>query len=148
MICFRDFAACAASFCLVSTSACSSSDSPGNGPGAQLECTPAATPSSESGFSLKPFCSPKDPGRGNIWFAASGEVLALTGYAFPPASDEDAAFVDGWDVTFTRLLTTIDTITLSDNPDSVPGDESRSATRRPVHRCRPAGSSAAPRPAR
>ena len=66
-----------------------------------------------------------DPGAGGVRFAISGEVLALTGYAFPPASDDDAAFVDGWEVKFTHLLTTVDKITLSENPDSVPGDESK-----------------------
>jgi hypothetical protein len=64
-------------------------------------------------------------GGAEIQFAASGEVLALTGYAFPPASPDDAAFVDGWDVRFTHLLFTVDKVTISDNPDSVPGDESQ-----------------------
>lgn len=123
MICFRSVAACAACLCLVSISACSSSDTNSRGPGAALECTPAANPRSASGFSLQPFCSPKEPGPGNIWFAASGEVLALTGYAFPPASDADAAFVDGWDVRFSHLLTTIDEITLSENPDYMKGSQ-------------------------
>ena len=68
---------------------------------------------------------PTDPGPGGVLFAASGEVLALTGYTFPPAQPDDPAFVDGWNVKFTRLLTTIDKITLSDNPDTVPGDPSQ-----------------------
>ena len=71
------------------------------------------------------FTAPADPGPGGILFAASGELLALTGYAFPPASDGDPVFVDGWQVDFTRLLVTIDKLTLSANPDFVPGDESR-----------------------
>ena len=66
-----------------------------------------------------------DPGSGGVRFAASGEVLALTGYAFPPASADDPAFVDGWEVRFTRLLTTIDDVTLYDAPDTSPGDQSR-----------------------
>ena len=49
--------------------------------------------------------------------------MALTGYSFPPASDSDAAFVDGWDVKFTRLLTTIDKIQLSENPDYEKGSQ-------------------------
>ena len=36
--------------------------------------------SAEAG-SLKPFESPTDPGATGIWFTASGEVLALGGYA-------------------------------------------------------------------
>jgi hypothetical protein len=66
-----------------------------------------------------------DPGPRGIRFAASGEVLALTGYAFPPAQADDVAFVDGWEVKFTRLLTTIDAVTLSDNADRSPGDPSQ-----------------------
>jgi len=58
-----------------------------------------------------------------VIFAASGEVLALTGYTFPPASPDDPAFVDGWDIKFDRLLVTVDKITISANPDKVPGDE-------------------------
>ncbi len=75
--------------------------------------------------SLQSFTAPTDPGGGGILFAASGEVLAFTGYPFPPASPDDPAFVDGWDVHFDRLLVTLDKITISDNPDSVPGDESQ-----------------------
>jgi len=66
-----------------------------------------------------------DPGPGGVRFAVSGEALALTGYAFPPVSADDPAFVDGWDVRFTHLLTTIDRVTLYDNPDTAPGDQSR-----------------------
>jgi hypothetical protein len=71
------------------------------------------------------FTAPVDPGPGGILFAASGEVLALTGYAFPPANAGDPAFVDGWQVDFTRLLVTIDKITLSSNPELMPGDQSK-----------------------
>ena len=102
---------------------CSGSDNHDQRPGAALECVPAATPTADTGFTLQPFCAPEDPGQGNVWFAASGEVLALTGYAFPPASDSDAAFVDGWELHFDHLLTTIDAITLSENPDQQKGSQ-------------------------
>lgn len=65
------------------------------------------------------------PGGGSIVFSASGEVLALGGYGFPPATADDPAFVDGWEVKFTRLLVTFDKITLSEDPDTNPGDESQ-----------------------
>jgi hypothetical protein len=55
----------------------------------------------------------------------SGEVLALTGYGFPPASPDDAAFVDGWDVHFDHLIVTVGKITLSSNPDTMMGDQSQ-----------------------
>lgn len=91
--------------------------------GAPLECVPAGAVTSADGFALQPFCAPKDPGKGNVWFTASGEVLALTGYDFPPASDSDAAFVDGWDVHFEHLITTLDALTLSENPDQQKGTQ-------------------------
>jgi hypothetical protein len=59
---------------------------------------------------------------GSFVFTASGEVLALGGYDFPFT---DAGFVDGWEVKFTELLVTVDKITVSDNPDLDPGDESK-----------------------
>jgi len=60
-----------------------------------------------------------------VVFAASGEVLALRGYAFPPPSMDAPAFVDGWDVKFRRVLVTVDKIKLFDNPDKVPTDQSQ-----------------------
>ncbi len=76
-------------------------------------------------FSLEPFTPPGDPGGGGVTFAASGEALALTGYAFPPASTGDPVFVDGWEVKFSHLLVTIDKVTLSERPDFSPGDPSQ-----------------------
>jgi len=68
--------------------------------------------------------SSNEPG-GKVQFTASGEVLALGGYAFPPATPDDPAFVDGWEVHFSKFLTTIGHITLSENPDSSPTDQSQ-----------------------
>jgi hypothetical protein len=68
--------------------------------------------------------SDNGPG-GKVQFTASGEVLALGGYAFPPATPDDPAFVDGWEVRFSKFLTTIDHITLSENPDTSPADQSK-----------------------
>ncbi|HEY4105966.1 MAG TPA: hypothetical protein VGM44_18825, partial [Polyangiaceae bacterium] len=119
----RDFCA-GAVFCAAFVPACSSAGISTEKPNpADLKCTPAAATQATDGYALQPFCAPADPGSGNIWFAASGEVLALTGYPFPPASDGDPAFVDGWDVRFTHLLTTIDQITLSENPDLMLGSQ-------------------------
>lgn len=58
-------------------------------------------------------------------FTASGSVPARAGYAFPPIDSGDPAFVDGWQVTFSRVLVTFDRLTLSEMPDLVPGDQSR-----------------------
>jgi hypothetical protein len=61
---------------------------------------------------------------GTVVFTASGEVLALGGYDFPPAPD-GVAFVDGWELRFSEVLVTVDSITLSENPDRNPGDQSK-----------------------
>ena len=60
-----------------------------------------------------------------ITFTLSGEDVALSGFAFPPAASGDPAFVDGWEVKYDRLLVTVDAITLSENPDTSPGDQSQ-----------------------
>lgn len=78
----------------------------------------------DPGF-LQPFTPPSDPGGGGVVFTASGEVLALRGYAFPPTSASDPAFVDGWELELDHVLATIDRITLSSAPDTAPGDESQ-----------------------
>jgi hypothetical protein len=62
------------------------------------------------------------PSGGSIVFTASGEALALGGYAFPYT---DVGFVDGWEVEFTELLVTVDKLTLSENPDLDPGDQAK-----------------------
>jgi hypothetical protein len=62
---------------------------------------------------------------GSIVLTISGEVLALGGYAFPPADMNAPAFVDGWEVRFSEVLVTVDRITLSESPDLYPGDQSQ-----------------------
>jgi len=64
----------------------------------------------------------------NLTVTISGEGGALTGFAFPPTSSRDLAFVDGWDVKFERILVTVDDIVLSDNPDLSPTDQSLTGT--------------------
>ncbi len=115
---------------IAAVSACSSSS--GNPGTAQDGGSESSSGSSSGGSScthatgaLCPFTAPTDPGAGGILFAASGEVLALTGYPFPPVNAGDPVFVDGWDVHFTRLLVTVDTIKISNNPDTSPGDQSQ-----------------------
>ena len=101
-----------------------------NSSGDSVTCATAAAPAttwptpSTGAIALQPFTPPTDPGPGGVLFSVSGEVLALDGYPFPPASTDDTAFVDGWDVHFTRLLTTVDNVTLSNSPFIKPGDES------------------------
>ncbi|MBX3205236.1 MAG: hypothetical protein KF764_09210 [Labilithrix sp.] len=66
-----------------------------------------------------------DDGTPNLTVTISGEGAALTGFAFPAASSNDLAFVDGWDVKFDRILVTVDGIRLSDNPDTSPTDQAQ-----------------------
>lgn len=66
-----------------------------------------------------------EEGSPNLTVTISGEGSALTGFAFPPASSNDVAFVDGWDVRFDRILVTVDDIVLSDNPDMSPTDQAQ-----------------------
>ncbi len=77
-------------------------------------------------------CSSDDPAAstgsgapgGSVVLTISGEALALGGYPFPAAAD-GVAVVDGWQLEFEELLVTVDRITLSENPDLDPGDQSR-----------------------
>lgn len=74
---------------------------------------------------LADFDVPCDPGGNGILITASGETFAKDGYAFPPASPDDVYFVDGWAITYDRVLTTFDHVTLSLGPDKVPTDQSQ-----------------------
>jgi hypothetical protein len=108
----------------VALGSCSSSS------GQAVTCASTAAPAttwptpSTGALALQPFIKPTDPGNGGVLFTASGEVLALTGYPFRPLNAGDTAFVDGWDIHFTRLLVTVDDIRLSSGPNIRPGDES------------------------
>jgi hypothetical protein len=104
---------------LVLLAACS--DAPPPPDDASVAC--ATAPISGMGV-LADFCPPITPGGGGVLLTASGEVLALGGYRFPPASPDDVAFVDGWDLRYDRVLTTFDHITLSLGPDKSPTDAS------------------------
>jgi len=64
-----------------------------------------------------------------IQVSASGEVLSLGGYAFPPANPGDVSFVDGWEVHFESLLITLDAVWLATNPDLNPADQSQTGPR-------------------
>jgi hypothetical protein len=74
------------------------------------------------------FVAPVDPGPGGILFTASGQIPAVSGYAFPPANAGDVAFVDGWQIEFSRILVTFDHLTLSEMPDLAPADPSSSGS--------------------
>jgi hypothetical protein len=83
---------------------------------------PDAAPFALAAHSTKP---PANLGAGSVIISTSGEALAATGYAFPPAADGDAAFKDGWEVKFDRLLVTIDKVKVSANPATDQADQSK-----------------------
>lgn len=82
----------------------------------------------DAGTGLGTFTPPTDPGAKGILFTVSGETLANTGYDFPPAGDDAVFFVDGWEVRYDRVLVTFDHITLAENPDKSPSDQSQVGT--------------------
>lgn len=55
----------------------------------------------------------------------TGEEFAQTGYGFPPTPGQEVSFQDGWEVKYERVLVTTAAITLSENPDSSPTDQSQ-----------------------
>lgn len=55
----------------------------------------------------------------------SGEAGATEGYAFPPTSDQEVSFVDGWSLRFDSVVVVLKTITLSENPDKSSTDQSQ-----------------------
>jgi hypothetical protein len=77
-----------------------------------------------AGGGLADFDVPCDPGPNGIFITASGETFAKDGYAFPPVSPDDVVFVDGWQITYDHVITTVDHITLSTDPDKSPTDQS------------------------
>jgi hypothetical protein len=104
-------------FVFLALAACGSSD---NGQPAPKVC------STSSGMGmLADLDVPCDPGSNAILLTASGEGFAKDGYAFPPANPDDVYFVDGWSITYDRILTTFDHVTLSRGPDKVPTDQSK-----------------------
>jgi hypothetical protein len=74
-------------------------------------------------------CGVGGPAGGGIQITASGEVLALGGYSFPPANADEPAFVDGWELRFDKVLVTIDHLTFSESPDTSPTDQSQTGRR-------------------
>jgi hypothetical protein len=53
----------------------------------------------------------------------SGEELATDGFLFPMGSE--VVLADGWEIQFDHVLVTIGKITLSENPDKAPTDQSQ-----------------------
>lgn len=68
-----------------------------------------------------------DGGRsGGVRVAISGEDIATEGIAFPTGSE--VTIVDGWSIDLDHVLVTIGNVTLSENPDLMPSDQSRTGS--------------------
>lgn len=69
-------------------------------------------------------CSHHDGAAGGVVdVQISGERAATDGFSFPSGSD--VTFVDGWELRFAHVLVTVSDITLSENPDKAPADQSQ-----------------------
>ena len=75
------------------------------------------------------FCAHTAPAgtqNNSVVFTVTGEGGATEGFGFPPAgAGGEPYFVDGWEVTFSRVLVTVGNVTLHENPDLDPNDQSK-----------------------
>lgn len=67
----------------------------------------------------------RESGAGSVEITASAEALGYVGYDFPPQGADAVALVDGWAIEFSRVLVSVDHVTLSEIPDTSPGDQSQ-----------------------
>ncbi len=67
----------------------------------------------------------KNPPPKSFRVTVSGENFASEGYAFPPTAGQEVSFKDGWEVKYTRVLTTVSGINFAANPDLSPTDQSK-----------------------
>jgi hypothetical protein len=75
-------------------------------------------------FALAGFaCSSSTETGGSIAVQISGEAAATEGILFPSGSD--VTFADGWELHFSHVLVTVADVTLSENPDKSPADQSQ-----------------------
>src|SRR6202167_6064207 len=108
-------------------SACSSSSSGGTSSGAGTKyATPPADPIGDgNGHTLRTFSGPTDPGAGGFVFTISGEVNAISGYAYPPYDPSQTWMVDGWNWKIEKYIVVVDHITLWNDPNQSPSDQSQ-----------------------
>jgi len=68
-------------------------------------------------------CSDVEGAAGRVEVRISGEEAATDGFLYPSGSE--VTLVDGWELHFSHLLVTVDDVTLAENPDAAPTDQSR-----------------------
>jgi hypothetical protein len=104
---------------------CGSSTSASGGTGASSSTTSNALPA-PSGITTPPRGYPSESlGAGQILLSASGEVLSLGGFDWPPSSSMDTCMVDGWEFTLYRYLTVVQSVDVWSDPNLVPSDQSQ-----------------------
>ena len=68
-------------------------------------------------------CSGHAAPPGSVEVQISGEDAAVDGFLYPTGSE--VTFTDGWELRFSHVLVTVADVTLSENPDQAPGDQSQ-----------------------
>ncbi|HEV8551403.1 MAG TPA: hypothetical protein VGQ57_20290 [Polyangiaceae bacterium] len=68
-------------------------------------------------------CSSPAGQPGSVEIRISGEAAATGGFLFPKGSD--VTFRDGWELAFSHVLVTVADVTLSEDPDRAPSDQSQ-----------------------
>ncbi|HEY3494428.1 MAG TPA: hypothetical protein VGK73_07075 [Polyangiaceae bacterium] len=68
-------------------------------------------------------CGAGEADGGSIAVQVSGEDAATDGFSFPTGSE--VTFIDGWELRFSHVLVTVDHVTISENPNLAPSDQSR-----------------------
>lgn len=68
-------------------------------------------------------CGSSSETGGSIAVQISGEAAATEGFLFPSGSD--VTFADGWELHFAHVLVTVADVTLAENPDKSPTDQSQ-----------------------
>jgi len=116
----RRFASLAGALAAALLTACSGSSSSGSGGSSG---TSNALPAPK-GITPNVVPSP-NLGAGQLLLSASGEVLSLDGFDWPPMGSGDTCMVDGWQFTLHRYLTVLADVTLWSTPNLVPSDQSQ-----------------------
>jgi hypothetical protein len=65
-------------------------------------------------------------GKGQVQIAISGEDIAHDGISFP--TGREVTLVDGWELRLSHVLVTVGSVTLAENPDLAPSDQSRTGS--------------------
>ncbi len=91
--------------------------------------TPMPTPDAGETPCTTGFCehtAPSGTQNNSLLITVTGEGSATEGFGFPPpATGGEPYFVDGWEITFSRVLVTVGRVSVNESPDLDPNDASR-----------------------